>query len=267
MGIRGLESFLDAIYRSEYREQVFTMRPLSELKLAIDGNLFMHFVSSLCQVGAYGGNYDQFYAMLKLILLKMRPSIAIVIFDGAKESIEKSKHRLEQKVARVANIELQSDFYKPISPPPKHGNTTESANLSREEPESERQARHFNELLEYPALFNRTIFYELLNELGIKYAMSEHLADHAIALYACGFNDLNENYTVLSKASFFNIYNLQAGYLSTKYLHAELANIEQFDPEKTLLPVFYLKNLLRFFCFESQRTWIYFCVLLGSIFN
>jgi hypothetical protein len=263
---------LDVLYRSEYRDKIFTMTPLAHLKLVVDGNQFTHFISGLLRMGAYGGNYDLYYAGLRQILVKLKPSIHMVIFDGAKESIEKSKYRMEKKITRVADIEAEFNFYKNnfVSPRRAHAKNDTNAQAVTEKSsemetdENDKRLHHFNDLQKYPSLFNRMIFYELLNELDIKYSMTELAADHAIALYANGFNDTNDAYTVLSKASFFNIYNLTQGYLCTRYLGKELENVDKLSPTETLLPVFHLNKLLQFFCLESQRTWIYFCILLGN---
>lgn len=239
MGIRGLETFVDRIYHSENRNQVFDELKLSELKLVIDGNQFAYVLSTLYQQGLFGGNYDEFYQRVKGLLLRLKNSIEIIIFDGAKESIEKSKHRLEQKIARVANVKLE-----------------DSPALDQKD--------HIELLKEFPSLFNRSILYKILQELRINYSMCEGMADHVIALYANGHNSKQEKFTVMSKASFFNVYNLEKGYLSTKYAFSIFENIQNLDPDTTLYPVFKLSKIMKFFRLEKQITWIYFCILCGN---
>ncbi|RNA40595.1 asteroid 1 -like protein [Brachionus plicatilis] len=237
MGIRGLETFIDRIYTSQDREKVFDLLPLSELKLVIDGNQFVYALTSLGKHGHYGGNYDQFYATTKQLLTKLKPSIELVIFDGAKESIGKCRHRLEQRVSRVAN--LSQDDKPKLSP-----------------------QDHFMVLREQPSLLNRQILYNLLIELDISYRMCQGAADHVIALYANGHNPAKQTFTVMSKASFFNVYNLQKGYLSSKYAFKIFENLHQMDMAK--FPVFRLQKLVHLFRLESHRTWIYFCIMLGN---
>ncbi|CAF1031044.1 unnamed protein product [Brachionus calyciflorus] len=237
MGIRGLETFIDRYYNSEDRLKIFDELALSEIKLVIDGNQFAYVVSSLFKQGHYGGNYDQFYENLKNLLIQLKPSIECIIFDGAKESIEKCKNRLEQRITRMANL-----------------NSEECPSLSKED--------HFKMLKDQPSLFNRKILYNLLNELGINYKMCEGLADHVIALYANGHNEKKEKFTVMSKASFFNVYNLENGYLSTKYVVNIFQNPISISSEK--FHIFRLKKLMDFFRLESHKTWIYFCILLGN---
>ena len=87
MGIRGLETFVDSLHKDKVtRDRVFETLKLSDLKLVIDGNQFNHFVSSVFGLGAYGGQYDQFYQKLKQLLLILKDSIEIVLFDGGKEN-------------------------------------------------------------------------------------------------------------------------------------------------------------------------------------
>ena len=236
MGIRGLETFVDRIYNSEDRLKAFDELDLSELKLVIDGNQFAYVLSSLFKQGHYGGSYDQFYEFAKHLLTKLKPSMEIIIFDGAKESIEQCKHRIEQRIARIANLKFD-----------------EKSELTKED--------HFNLLKEYPSLFNRNILYCLLNELQIDYKMCVGLADHIIALYANGHNSKKQKFTVMSKASFFNVYNLEKGYLSTKYA---LKIFESLELETNKFPVFRLDKLMSFFHLESYKTWIYFCIILGN---
>ena len=276
MGIRGLETFLDNYYNSESREKIFETVRLGEFKLVIDGNLFIHFVSSLFKQNEYGGNYYQLYEKLKRILAILKDSIEIVIFDGAKESLDKFKYRFDKKVSRIANIELEADPYtknfKQTSPNAKNA---QANYISTKTPETSQpttqpiiidpKVKHLEDLQQVPPLFSKMIMYEILHELNINYAMTEHMADYAIALYANGHNPKSEKYTVLSKASFFNLYNLEKGYMSTKYLKGLFENdMSGFDPAKKQFPIFYMSKLLEFFQFESHLTWIYFCIMLGN---
>lgn len=237
MGIRGLETFVDRVFNSEDKNQVFTDFYLSDLKLVIDGNQFVYTLTSIAKHGHYGGNYDQFYSIAKNLLIKLKPSIQIIIFDGAKESTEKCRFRLEQRVKRMAN--LTDNFGPKMS-----------------------QMEQLMILKEHKSLFNRHILFNLLNELDIYYEMSEGAADHVIALYANGHNPTRDKFIVMSKASFFNIYNLEKGYLSTKYALKIFQNLDQIDQAK--FPVFFLNKLLNYFCLESHKTWIYFCIMLGN---
>lgn len=172
--------------------------------------------------------------------------------------------------------------------------------------EFKNKSEHENFLSEYPALFNRTILYNVLAELGVNVKMSDGLADHTIALYANGFAEttttmtkeqknsttttaigrgrgrinqsnvgeqkrisLGDNYkklTVMSKASFFNVYNLEGGYVCTKYLTAlfRKKSCDEFDLGSQLVPVYHLKSLMAHFGLEDHLTWIYFCILCGN---
>ena len=95
MGIRGLETFIDKIYNSENNKLfVFSEMKFIDLKLVIDGNQFLYSLSSMFKQGLYGGNYDDFYQKTKALLIKMKKSIEIIIFDGSKESEEKAERRL-----------------------------------------------------------------------------------------------------------------------------------------------------------------------------
>lgn len=237
MGIRGLETFVDRIFNSEDKYKVFEDFYLSDLKFVIDGNQFVYTLTSIAKHGHYGGNYDQFYSIAKQLLIKLKPSIQIIIFDGAKESTEKCRYRLEQRVIRMAN--LSQDLRPKIS-----------------------KKEQLMVYKEHPSLFNRHILFNLLDELDINYQMSEGAADHVIALYANGHNPTRDKFTVMSKASFFNVYNLDKGYLSSKYALKIFENLKLSD--QTKFPVFCLNKLLNFFRFESHKTWIYFCIMLGN---
>ena len=165
------------------------------------------------------------------------------------------------------------------------------AKLSNCSNEFKSKSEHEKFLREYPALFNRKIMYEVLAELGIRVRMCEGVADHTIALYASGFaetatkmtsDDVKSHhphvsdirarrFTVLSKTSCFNVYNLEAGYLSTKYLTSIFKNAmnknnttADDDLSAKLVPVFHLKSALSYFGLKNHLSWIYFCILLGN---
>jgi hypothetical protein len=241
MGIRGLETFLDSFYNNDENNFIFELKKLKELKLVIDGNQFSHVLSSMFKLGSYGGNYDIYYEKVKALLSKLKDSIEMVVFDGAKENLEKAEWRLKQKVFRNANISTENS----------------------EKSEIEKKIEHFNNLISCPSLFNRMVLYKVLNDLNISYIMCEGLADHVIAVYANGFNKKEQTFTVMSKASFFNVYHLKGGYLSTKYVMEKFKDIENLNQD-TEFSVFYLDKLLKHFCLENKQTWEYFCILLGN---
>ena len=239
MGIRGLESLLEGFYTSEHSSKIFTQTKLKDLRLVIDGNQFAYILSNIYQSGLYGGNYDYFYENVKKLLGKLKSSIEIVIFDGGRENINKSMKRLENKVAYNANISTSPG--RPV--------------LS--------DVEYLQNLRECPALFNKMILFKVLNELNINYAMAESLADHVIAAYASGKNPSKQKFTVMSKASFFNVYNLDGGYLCSAYVMKKFEKVDCLN-EDTEFGVFHLKKLLKHVGFESQLTWIYFCILMGN---
>jgi hypothetical protein len=180
MGIRGLETMLESFYKSEHSSKIFTQKKLKDLHLIIDGNQLAYLLSNMYKCGHYGGHYDYFYEKIKKLLSKLKNSIEIIIFDGGKENMSKSMRRLERKIEGCANL----------------GNA-----LTSTAPEC--PSEHVLTLQEYPSLFNKMILYKVLNELGIRHAMTESLADHPIALYANGDNDTKKKFTVLSKVMCF----------------------------------------------------------------
>ena len=245
MGIRGLESFLDYYYEDK-NAGIFVKTKLKDLKLVIDGNQFAYLLSNTFKCGHYAGHYDFFYEKTKTLLAKLKNSIEIIIFDGGKENAKKSIRRLENKVAWNANVRLEGGGERSFR-------------------ERDSDLEHMSNLEMYPALFNKMILFKVLNELGIKYVMLDGLADHVIAVYANGLNPPSNQtpLTVMSKASFFNVYNLRGGYLCSKYVMSMFQDVDSVS-ENTEFGVFYLRNLLKHFGFESQLTWIYFCVLMGN---
>ena len=179
MGIRGLETMLESFYKSEHSSKIFAQKKLKDLRLVIDGNQLAYLLSNMYKCGHYGGHYDYFYEKIKKLLGKLKNSIEIIIFDGGKENLSKSMRRLERKIEGCANL---GDAF-----------TTNAA--------PECPGEHVLTLQESPSLFNKMILYKVLNELGIRHAMTESLADHAIALYANGDNESKKKFTVLSKVS------------------------------------------------------------------
>ena len=243
MGIRGLETFLDYYYNDK-QSDIFRSTKLKDLRLVIDGNQFAYLLSSAYKCGHYGGHYDYFYDRIKKLLSKLKNSIQMIIFDGGKENIKKSIRRLENKVIWNANVRVETN--------------------DRSFHACDNDVEHLQNLEQYPALFNKMILFKVLNELDINYTMCDGLADHIISVYSNGCNPVTDKrFTVMSKASFFNIYNLEGGYLCSKYVTSMFQDVDSLN-DNTEFGVFYLKNLLKHFGFQSQLTWIYFCILMGN---
>lgn len=149
MGIRGLETFLERIYSSEYRQRVYTDRVIGDLRFVVDGNNFGYTLSSLYAANETGGTYDQYYGFVKRALVPLAASIHLVVFDGCKESAIKARRRLESKIKQLKGTEN---------------------NWRRRAGSDHDQTEDVNESFasKYPALFNRLVLYEVLEELGIQ---------------------------------------------------------------------------------------------------
>jgi hypothetical protein len=79
MGIRGLESFIYSLYKSN----CMVKKRLDQIKFVIDGNQLAHIICrELDTNNKHGGNYDNLYEKTNEILVALKPYIAIIIFDG-----------------------------------------------------------------------------------------------------------------------------------------------------------------------------------------
>jgi hypothetical protein len=80
MGIRGLESFIDSLDKSN----CMVKKRLDQIKFVIDGNQLAHIICSELDTcnNKHGGNYDNLYEKTNEILVALKPYIAIIIFDG-----------------------------------------------------------------------------------------------------------------------------------------------------------------------------------------
>jgi hypothetical protein len=80
MGILGLETFIKKKLNSE--KDFMRTKKLNEIKFVIDGNQLQYVISEEISNNKYGGNYDEYYAKAHEILEKLKPFIALIIFDG-----------------------------------------------------------------------------------------------------------------------------------------------------------------------------------------
>jgi hypothetical protein len=230
MGIKGLETFMDQIYR-ESGDMVFDFVKLKDLKLVIDGNqipyiFFAHY--GQCQ---FGGNYGEIYEKLKEFFLQLKPYIEIIIFDGSKDLHSKAMMRLRQKLIENSNLKQKCE-------------------------------NNAHEILrKIKPSFSKILMDEVLEELDISYAMSCGMADHAVACYANGFNKSKKCFPVLSRDSYFNVYDLKAGYVSMRYVETHLTK-KKLRP-RVQIPVFKIKKLCKYYDM-SYETYFYFCVCLGD---
>ncbi|RNA19003.1 hypothetical protein BpHYR1_044920 [Brachionus plicatilis] len=230
MGFVGLEKIVDSLKKSSKFNNIFVNVPLAELKFVVDGNQLMFIFLSGYQYGIYGGNYDKLFDNFVIFLNKMQPYIQIVIFNGSKESEIKGKERLKNKVSRMA------DFY------------------------ADKNYSHFAN--EFNPLFSRNVLIEALIHVGIDYVMTSEMKVHGVACYANGNNPVKGFFTVLSKDSYFNVYYIEKGYVSWKYVADIFKNLSNIKSDLEV-PVFYLRNLLASSRI-SFKSWIYFCILLGD---
>jgi hypothetical protein len=240
MGIIGLEKFIDSIQEGLVNNNAIINTRLGVLKdkLVVDGNQLPYIILDTLKSSLYSGNYDDIYNFGKSLLTKLKPYFHIIIFDGVNEDFNKSEKKFGERICKFMNIEI--DRFK------------KSLDLKT----------HFDLLRSSRNLFYRSILYEILDDLGIKYMMSSGKNTHLISSYANGKNDLNQTYTVISKDSYFNMIDLSGGYVTWKYAIHKLVNNDNLDDE-TQLPVFYLKKVLEFYGI-SHKTWMYFGVLNGD---
>ena len=239
MGIKGLETFIDSLYknkRSASHSQFINNVSLSNIKLVIDANQLPYVIcNELYRSNQHGGNYDEIYSKTKEILVALKPFIAKIIFDGSKEDCDKAIKRFKEKIRKRSNLKTEWNASK----------------------------KHIDTLSQVPPFFFRSILFNLVNELSISYSMSEGMADHAVACYANGANKESQKYTVLSHDSYFYAYNLEKGYITFKYFSDILRKPNKLNLS-TLVPVFHISSLLNHLNLKSYQTWLYFCVLLGD---
>ena len=91
--------------------------------------------------------------------------------------------------------------------------------------------------------------------------MTEGMVDHACACYANGHNPAGSFFTVLSRDSYFNVYQLRNGYISLRYVD-EMIMSGRFNAH-TLMPVFNVEKFCKHLGLE-WTTYFYFCVLCGD---
>jgi hypothetical protein len=240
MGIIGLEKYIDSIKEGLINNNAIVNTRLGDLKdkLVFDGNQIPYIILDTLKSSLYSGNYDDIYNFGKTLLKKLKPYIHIIIFDGVNEDFNKSEKKFAERICKFMNIEI--DRFK------------KSLDLKT----------HFDLLKSSRNLFYRLILHEILDELGIKYIMSDGKNTHLVSSYANGNNNLNQTYTVISKDSYFNMIDLSGGYITWKYALDKLVNNQNLNDE-TQLPVFYLKKVLEFYGI-CHKTWIYFGVLNGD---
>ena len=241
MGIIGLENFMDEMYNSYVANNVIKLVKLKDIKLVIDANQIPYYLNDIFKSSEYGGDYDEMYANVRSFFEKLKPFIHILIFDGAKDNEEKAYSRLAQKISRIANLEQQ-----------KGRRVTPSLNT----------LEHFQLLKKYPALFARSLIYEVLDELEIKYIMADKMADELIAAYASGHNQNNGHFTVVTKDTYFYVFKFKEGFLSLKHAFKIFENFSTIT-EETEVPVFYIHKMLDHLEID-WKTWVYFCLICGD---
>jgi hypothetical protein len=239
MGIQGLEKLVYDLFKSVPRKHGFEYVKLKDLKLVIDGEQLAHAYFDYYKGGEYGGQYDEIYENMKSILQQLQTNIELVVFDGPKDH-EREISKLKKNVAKFANLPSKAidQYFKGTTP-------------------LDFQTRK-------PCLI-KFIIQEILEELGIKYALSDdtdfEVYSFALAIYANGHNRERKKFTVLSKNTYFNLYKLDKGYLSWKSVLHKIMG-KEFTQETTF-PIF-KTNL---FCAQLQINWItffYACILKGD---
>jgi hypothetical protein len=291
MGIRGLETFVDNLYiESQLKlagqhsngsliRPLFVSKPLAELRFVVDGNQICYKMCHSIRTGQYSGNYDQIYEKTRAFMLKLKPFVQIVIFDGSKGSLIKATKRLTDRIIRVANINVvkandgartrrrtegpaacveRTSNYSSKESKDKDSRFNENKDKEKE------LAAHMENLRDVPPLFSQMILFEVLNELQIDYLMAEDLADKAVALYSSGHNDQKRQYAVLSRDSYFYAYDLPGGYVSWQYVFNAINDAESVDEANTSVPVFYMRNLLDYVGLKHHKSWLHFCVMCGE---
>lgn len=233
MGIIGLEKFTEELKAN--KPTLFKNEHIKNLKLVIDGNQLPYLLFSLLKSGHYGGCYDQLYRCAREFLGALRPQIEAIIFDGSRKT-KKMEERIRDRIHELANLR----------------------NLKTKGPKLDSNA-HLERMRDKPALMTRLVLVEVINELGIKYLMTEDMLDYKLAVYAN-----NTRSTVLSKDSYYYVYNLSEGYVSIKHLMDALGGDLSRLSCETVVPVFRMKSLLDVVGLKSAKTWLYFCMLLGD---
>jgi hypothetical protein len=221
MGIIGLETYFKSVENTLKRELVLAYVPLRRLRLVIDGNSLAHKICETFKNNCYGGNYDQIYSQVKSLLIKLRPFTHAVIFAGGKSNSEKPYDRLVDNIKRI--LAAQLDIFQCFQP-----------------------------------LFMRTVIFEVLKELNITFFECKAENNFDLFCYANGSNETNEKFTVLTKNSFFYIYDLKEGYLNFDHISSDFNLIN----DSTKLPIFYVSKLLNFFRIK-HISWVYACILNG----
>lgn len=240
MGFQRLETFIDTLYKESKQNLInaspFRNKTLGKLKLVIDGNELPYAIcKELYRANEYSGNYNQIYKKAHEMLSSIKPYIEIIIFDGSKVDAVKRMKRFEEGIQRLRNQQEKS--------------------LNPDE---------YLELLKgIQPLFMKNVIYEVINQLGINYSMTEGTVHHAIACYANGHNPTQAKFTVLARNSFFYVYNLECGYLSNKYFINYLKDPKLIN-DSIRVPIFYVNDLLAYLDLKNYKTWLYFCILLGD---
>lgn len=229
MGFVGLEKIIDSLKESNKYNKIFVNVPLQELKFVVDSNQLVFTFLSWYQDGIYGGNYDSLFENFVDFLNKMQPFIQIVIFSGSKESEKKGTERLKKKIL-MENYDSDENYFLFL--------------------------KNFN------PLFSNIVLVEALTNVGIDYLIAADMKVHAVACYANGNNSNKGFFTVLSRDSYFNVYYIEKGYVSWRYVMDIFKDFSKINKDLEI-PVFYLRNLLAYYRI-SFKTWIYFCILLGD---
>lgn len=227
----GLERFIDCFYGKRSQNQVFKNVPLKDLRFVIDGNQISYIFMDWYKNGAYAGDYDEIYEYSRNFFTKFRPYIEIVIFNGSKQSEQKALDRISKRIACLANFDNKEDY--------------------------------LDEIRVYPPLFTKNVIIQVLLDLKINYAFASENANHALACYANGLGIVKQNFTILARNSYFNVYNLKNGYVCWKYVSDSFKNAQNLH-DSTFIPVFYVQNLLDYLELNF-KSWIYFSILLGNV--
>lgn len=223
MGFKGIEKFIDSYRIKRNNTEIFVSVPLKNLKFVIDGVHLSYMLLSWLKNSHYGGNYDQFYDFAKKFFQKLKPYIEIIIFIKANSTDE---HYLEKMKKVIKKLQV--------------------ANLE--------------DLKTNNCLFSKNILYEIFDELEISYLTEMQMVD--IAAYANGLGPKKEKFTVLSKDTYFNAFNLEKGYLSWYYANDLFRDIQKLN-ESSMISIFYLDKWLNYFNL-NYMSWIWFNILCGD---
>ncbi|RNA43531.1 hypothetical protein BpHYR1_028496 [Brachionus plicatilis] len=227
MGFFKIEAYIDGLYNSSKRNLVFRQIKLDEIKFLIDGMQLTYMIMFCYLNGQYGGNYDTFYEYLIKLFTKLKPSIHLIVFKSDKEKDSKKRLRMERYAQDLNQNPMSFEIDK----------------------------LKFN-----PGLFNKSVIIQAIKDLNISYLETNN--NEFLAYYANGFNSTKSLYTIFSKDSYYNVYDLQKGYFSWSYGMEFIKKFEQFD-DNTSLPIFYLCDFLNFVQLKHE-SWIYFCILNGD---